>query len=71
MAHTEQTAVMWECCLDREGRTFDPTGLVTPDKADALEELQRLRVQWPETYLVKVVMTRCEKHEEQLSELSH
>ncbi len=67
----EKTVVMWECCRERDGETFDPTGLVTEDKAEALEELKRMRVMWPDTYLVKVVMTCCEKHEEQLTELSH
>ena len=60
----EKTVVMWECCRDRNGETFDPTGLVTEDKAEALEELKRLRVTWPDTYLVKVVMTKCTEEDE-------
>jgi hypothetical protein len=63
---TQQTAVLWECCRDRDGETFDPTGIVTADKAEALERLRECRERWPDTYLVKVVMTRCSPEEEQV-----
>ena len=67
----EKTVVMWECCRDRDGETFDPTGLVAETKAEALEELKRLRVMWPDTYLVKVVMTRCSENEERAEGMFH
>jgi hypothetical protein len=63
--HTQETVVMWECCNDGYGGPFNPTGVVWETKADALEELKRLRVTNPNTYLVKVVMTKCTAEEEQ------
>ncbi len=55
----QDTHVMWECCNDEHGGPFNPTGLMTEDKADAVEQLKGLRETNPNTYLVKVVMTRC------------
>ncbi len=63
---TIQTAVMWECCTDENGETFDPCGLMTADKQEALEYLKRQRVRRPDTYLVKVVLTRCSEEEERV-----
>ena len=65
IAHTQDTVVMWECCNDEYGGPFNPTGLMTEDKAEAVERLKGLRETNPNTYLVKVVMTRCSAEEEQ------
>jgi hypothetical protein len=65
IAHTQDTVVMWECCNDGYGGPFNPTGNVAETKADALEELKYLRETNPNTYLVKVVMTKCPAEEEQ------
>ena len=61
----QDTHVMWECCNDEYGGPFNPTGLMTEDKADAVEQLKGLRETNPNTYLVKVVMTRCTEEQEQ------
>jgi hypothetical protein len=61
----QDTLVMWECCNDEYGGPFNPTGHVAETKAEALEELKRYRETNPNTYLVKVVMTRCTAEEEQ------
>ncbi len=47
------------------GGPFNPTGHTADTKAEALDELTRLRETNPNTYLVKVVMTRCTAEEEQ------
>jgi hypothetical protein len=67
--HTQETVVMWECCNDGYGGPFNPTGNVAETKAEALEELKRLRESWPDTYLVKVVMTRCSEEDEHAEEI--
>ena len=62
---TQDTVVEWQCCDDLYGGPFNPTGVVWETKAEALEELKRHRETNPNTYLVKVVMTRCSPEEEQ------
>jgi hypothetical protein len=64
--HTQETLVMWECCHERTGEPFDSTGLMFETKAEALKHLRECRERRPDTYLVKVVMTRCSPEEEQL-----
>ncbi len=67
----QDTAVMWECCNDRMGEPFDPCGLMTPNKQEALEDLKRQRIRRPDTYLVKHVLTRCSEAEERVNGSFH
>ena len=63
---TVNTMVLWECCSDKDGEPFNPNGSMYIDKAEALEELRESRERCPDTYLVKVVLTRCTPEEEQI-----
>lgn len=58
-----QTAVFYQVCADPQGEPpFKPvTGIMTPDKAAAIKDLQQARIIRPSAYLARVTYIRHTK----------
>lgn len=48
----------YEVVCDEPGGKFEPCGMMTSNKKDALKELRNTRKRYPEAYLAKVTYAR-------------
>lgn len=48
----------YEVVCDEPGAQFEPCGIMTSNKKDALKELRNTRKRYPEAYLAKVTYAR-------------
>lgn len=56
----EQSCVLYEVCYVTTEDAWEPTGSQYVSKAQAEEELRRLKTSFPTAFVARTVMTRCD-----------